>query len=219
MRWIMTFLIMMMAMTASQASAGDLTEQITQFFKARDPQHAAQMSVIIRTPAEQWPDCDNPRFSLPGNGRLWGNISVAANCTQQRRYLQVQVQVTGDYIVAAHHLPRGTAITSADLQIKQGRLDTLPAQILLKKEEALDAISLRDILPDQPVTRQMLRRTWRIKAGQRVTVTVRGNGFDIMGEGQALNNAAVMETVKIRMGNGQIVNGKVNADGNILITL
>ncbi|KOC91797.1 flagellar basal body P-ring formation chaperone FlgA [Winslowiella iniecta] len=202
-----------------QASAADLAAQLNQFFKARDPQHARDMQVVLRTPAAQWPPCETPQFSLPGNSRPWGNISVAASCAQQRRYLQVQVQVSGQYVIAARQITRGSAVSTADLQLKRGRLDILPARAVLNPQQAIDAISVRDISPGQAITLSMVRQPWRVKAGQNVLVIAQGEGFNASGEGRALNNAVVAQSVRVRMGNGQIVNGKVAADGNILITL
>jgi flagella basal body P-ring formation protein FlgA len=65
----------------------------------------------------------------------------------------------------------------------------------------------------------MLRQPWRVKAGQNVMVIANGDGFDASGEGKALNNATSAQWVRVRMGNGQIVSGRVGDDGNILITL
>lgn len=202
-----------------QTHAADLTAQLNQFFKARDTLHAKDMQVVVRTPEAQWPQCEAPQFSLPGNSRQWGMISVAASCGQNRRYLQVQVQVTGDYVVAARQLPRGSALSAGDVKIQRGRLDTLPARVIMLPEQALDAVSIRDIPPGQPITLSMVRKPWRVKAGQNVMVIAEGNGFNASGEGRAMNNATTAQAVRVRMGNGQIVSGKVNADGNILISL
>ncbi|WP_067703715.1 MULTISPECIES: flagellar basal body P-ring formation chaperone FlgA [unclassified Erwinia] len=204
------------------ASAEDLTGQLNQFFKSRygeNGQSADTLSVVVKTPQAQWPDCTAPQFSLPGNSRMWGSMSVAANCGQNRRYIQVQVQVTGDYIVAARQVARGTALTPADVKIEHGRLDTLPARAVMSADEIADAVTLRDFLPGQPVTLMMVRQPWRVKAGQNVTVTASGEGFNVSSEGQAMNNATAAQLVRVRMSSGQIVNGKVGADGNILITL
>lgn len=65
----------------------------------------------------------------------------------------------------------------------------------------------------------MLRQAWRVKAGQRVMVVANGEGFSVNSEGQALNNAAVSQSARVRMSSGQIVSGIVGADGNILINL
>ena len=204
---------------ALPSHAADLTAQLTQFFKARDPQHAAGMTVVIRTPQQQWPTCETPNLQLPGSSRQWGNISIAANCDQNRRFLQVQVQVSGQYLVANRQLMRGSTLSADDFRFATGRLDELPARALVDNSGVIDAIALRDIPPGQPVTASMVRQPWRVKAGQNVMVVASGNGFNASSEGRALNNASTAQMVRVRMGNGQVVSGRVNADGNILITL
>lgn len=219
MRGYLILLTSLLVMIALPAKAADLSAQLNQFFKTRDPQHAVGMNVVVRTPQAQWPSCDSPQFTLPGNSRLWGNISVAANCDENRRYIQVQVQVSGQYLVAKRQLARGSSVTKEDFQLQTGRLDTLPARTLFDSASVADAVVLRDIQPGQPVSLSMLRQPWRVKAGQNVMVIASGDGFDASGEGKALNNATSAQWVRVRMGNGQIVSGRVGDDGNILITL
>lgn len=219
MRIMMWWLGAMLSLLVMPVEADELGAQLNQFFKTRDPLHAAGINVVVRTPEKQWPACSAPQLSLPGNSRLWGNMSVAATCDRERRFLQVEVQVTGDYVVANRQIPRGSALTVGDIQIKQGRLDTLPARTVLDPQQIVEAVSVRDILPDQPVTLSMVRQAWRVKAGQPVLVIAQGDGFNVSSEGRALNNATAMQRVRVRMENGQIVSGSVNADGNILITL
>ncbi|WP_338562851.1 flagellar basal body P-ring formation chaperone FlgA [Erwinia sp. E_sp_B04_7] len=215
-------LVTLLALMSASASAKELTGQLNDYFKARygESGHTADtVTVVVKTPESQWPDCAAPQFSLPGNSRMWGNMSVAANCDQNRRYIQVQVQVTGDYIVAARQVARGGTLTAADIRVQHGRLDTLPARIVMSAEEITDAVALRDIIPGQPLTLMMVRQPWRVKAGQNVTVTANGGGFSVTSEGRAMNNATAAQPVRVRMSSGQIVSGKVGADGIILITL
>lgn len=222
MRGMTALWVSLLGLVTLSASAGDLTAQLNQFFKSRygeTGQNADTLSVVVKTPQSQWPDCAAPQFSLPGNSRMWGNMSVAANCDQNRRYIQVQVQMTGDYLVAARRVIRGGTLTADDVKIQRGRLDTLPARTVMSAEEVTDAVALRDIIPGQPLTLMMVRQPWRVKAGQNVTVTANGGGFSISSEGRAMNNATTAQLVRVRMSSGQIVSGKVGADGIILITL
>ncbi|NIG32805.1 flagellar basal body P-ring formation protein FlgA [Pantoea sp. ICBG 828] len=219
MRTTSSLLALLWLAFATPGYAADLSAQLTQFFQARDPQHAAGMTVVVRTPQTQWPACDTPQLLLPGNSRQWGNLSIAASCGQNRRYLQVQVQVTGEYLVANRQLARGSNVSASDFRLESGRLDTLPARALLSSSNLVDAIALRDIAPGQPVTATMLRQPWRVKAGQNVMVIASGNGFNASSEGRALNNASAAQTVRVRMSNGQVVSGRVSEDGNILISL
>ena len=206
----------------SQGQAETLPIQLQQYFSTRYAQSGGDthsLKIKIKTPQNLWPLCTQPVFSLPGNSRMWGLLSVAASCDNNRRYLQVEVQVSGSYVVATRQIARGSTISAADLRMENGRLDLLPARTLFDSHQVMNAIALRDIIPDQPVTEMMMRQPWLVKSGQPVTVVTSGPGFSVRSEGRAMNNAAVAQTARVRMGSGQIVSGKVSAEGNILISL
>lgn len=199
--------------------AQDLNAQLTDFFSQRLAGSSDRVTVVLRSANNLLPQCESPALSVPGNARLWGNLSVLAQCGGDKRYLQVTVQAIGNYVVAAQPIARGSALQPGSVTLKQGRLDQLPPRTMLELDQAQDAISLRDLAPGQPVQLSMVRQAWRVKAGQRVQVIAMGDGFSVNGEGQALNNAAVAQSARVRMASGQIVSGKVGADGNILINL
>ncbi len=199
--------------------AQDLDAQLTAFFAQRLAGFSDEVSVQIRTPATMLPSCETPEFSVPGNTRQWGNVSVTARCDNEKRFIQVAVQATGDYVVASRNIPRGAALQPGSVALKRGRLDQLPPRTMLDINQAQNAISLRDLVPGQPLQLSMLRQAWLIKAGQRVMVIASGEGFSVNSEGQALNNAAVAQNARVRMTSGQVVSGTVNSDGNILINL
>ena len=137
---------------------------------------------------------------------------MLARCANEKRYLQVAVQATGNYVVAAVPIARGSVLQTNSVTLKRGRLDQLPPRTMLDINQAQDAVSLRDVAPGQPIQISMLRQAWRVKAGN-------GDGFSINSEGKALNNAAVAQNARVRMSSGQVVSGTVDADGNILINL
>ncbi|HEJ7888548.1 flagellar basal body P-ring formation chaperone FlgA [Serratia liquefaciens] len=201
------------------ARAEDLAAQIDRFISSQFSGSPVQVKVLVRTPATQWPQCEFPQLSLPQNSRRWGNISVSARCGQERRFIQTQVQVIGQYLVSARGISAGSKLTAADIRFKSGRLDTLPPRTLSETGKALGAVSLRNISPGQPLTFAMLRRAWVIKAGQAVQVTAQGSGFNISGTGKAMNNAAAEDNVRVRMASGQIVSGIASDDGTIRIGL
>lgn len=205
---------------ASQwANASALDVPLTQFFQQRLAGISDDVSVKVKTPDAQLPSCQQPDFVMPNNGRLWGNVSVQVRCGQDKRYIQVTVAATGNYVVAAVALARGTTLNEANVQLKRGRLDQLPPRTMMDVQQASNAVTLRDIAPGQPIMLSMVRQSWRVKAGQRVQVVAAGEGFSVNSEGQALNNAAVAQNARVRMSSGQIVSGTVDADGNILINL
>ncbi|AJJ11719.1 flagella basal body P-ring formation protein FlgA [Yersinia rohdei] len=201
------------------AAAADLSASVTQFFQQQYPDKDSRVEVVIKTPQGQWPQCERPEITLPANARPWGNISLSVRCDGLRRFIQTQVQVSGYYAVAARQLASGAKITPQDIVMKQGRLDTLPPGALLEPNFAQGAVSLRQINAGQPLTRNMLRRQWVIKAGQDVQVLAQGEGFNVNSNGKAMNNAAIQDNVRVRMASGQIVSGTLAEDGIIRIIL
>lgn len=201
------------------AMAQDLNAQLTAFFAERLAGFSDEVVVTVRTPPNLLPSCEQPSFSVSGNAKLWGNVSVQTRCPNEKRFLQVMVQATGNYVVAAQSIARGSVLQPGSVTLKRGRLDQLPPRTMLEIDQAQDAVSLRDMVPGQAVQLSMLRKAWRIKAGQRVMVIANGDGFSVNGEGKALNNAAVAQNARVRMASGQVVSGVVGSDGNILINL
>lgn len=199
--------------------AQDINAQLTAFFSQRLADFSDEVVVKIRTPQNLLPACEQPALSVTGNSKLWGNLNVLARCGNEKRYLQVNVQATGNYVVAAQSITRGSALEPGSVKLARGRLDQLPPRTMLDIAQAQDSISLRDLVAGQPIQLSLLRQAWRVKAGQRVQVIASGEGFSVNGEGQALNNAAVAQNARVRMASGQIVSGTVGADGNILINL
>lgn len=201
------------------AHAEDLNTQLTAFFAQRLAGFSDEVTVTVRTQPNLLPSCEQPSFSVSGNTSLWGNVNVLARCANEKRYLQVAVQATGNYVVAAQPIARGTILQPGSVALKRGRLDQLPPRTMLDINQAHDSVSLRDLAPGQAVQLSMLRQAWRVKAGQRVMVIANGDGFSVNGEGKALNNAAVAQNARVRMSSGQVVSGTVGSDGNILINL
>ncbi|MGP6378730.1 flagellar basal body P-ring formation chaperone FlgA [Yersinia bercovieri] len=212
-------LLLMSQPFAHQAVAADLSAQVNQLFQQQYPDKESRVNVIIKTPQSQWPQCEMPEITLPTNARPWGNISLSVRCDGVRRFIQTQVQVSGRYVVATRQLAAGAKITAQDVEMKQGRLDTLPPGALLEPHFAQGAVSLRQINAGQPLTRNMLRRLWIIKSGQDVKVLAQGEGFNVNSYGKAMNNAAIQDNLRVRMASGQIVSGVVGEDGTIRIML
>ena len=201
------------------AQAADIQTQLTDFFTQRLTGFSNEVSVSLRNAQNLKLACDEPAFNTPGNSRLWGNITVLAQCGNAKQYLQVSVQAIGEYVVAAAPIVRGSPIEAQNVTLMRGRLDQLPPRTMLTLAQAEDAISLRDVAIGQPIQLSMVRQSWRVKAGQKVVVIAQGEGFSINSEGQALNNASVAQSARVRMPSGQVVSGQVNTDGNILINL
>lgn len=219
MRTIKRGLAATLLLLSPMAQADGLQEKLTTFFAQQLAGFSDDVKVTVRTPSNLYPSCEQPSFTVTGTTKLWGNVNVLARCANEKRYLQVAVQATGNYVAAAVPVARGSVLQSNSVTLKRGRLDQLPPRTMLDINQAQNAVSLRDVAPGQAIQLSMLRQAWRVKAGQQVMVVANGDGFSINGEGKALNNAAVAQNARVRMSSGQVVSGTVSADGNILINL
>ena len=206
-------LILLLLLSGISAHADTLPQQLTHFFRQREPQYARQTTVTIRTPAAQWPECPAPAFSLPGNSRRWGPLTITARCGRTRHFLQIVVSVTGTYYVARRGIARGSEITLASLTPCQGRLDTLPSRALLDPSTALPAIALQNLPAGKVVLTSLLRKPWRVRNGDTVRVMLEGAGFSATTTGKALNNAATGEQVRVRTSTGRLIVATIDDRG------
>ncbi len=81
--------------------ADGLQDQLNTFFAQKLAGFSDEVVVTVRTPPNLYPSCEQPSFTVTGTTRLWGNVNVLARCANEKRYLQVAVQATGNYVVAA----------------------------------------------------------------------------------------------------------------------
>lgn len=88
------------------SAASNLASQLHTFFSAQLAGVSDEVRVSIRTAPNLLPPCEQPLLSMSNNSRLWGNVNVLARCGNDKRYLQVNVQATGNYVVAAMPIVR-----------------------------------------------------------------------------------------------------------------
>lgn len=98
--------------------------------------------MTVRTQPNLLPTCDQPALSMSGTTKLWGNVNVLARCNNEKRFLQVNVQATGNYVVAAQPIARGSVLQTTSVELKRGRLDQLPPRTMLDINQAQDSVSL-----------------------------------------------------------------------------
>ncbi|MGP4142146.1 MAG: flagellar basal body P-ring formation chaperone FlgA [Sodalis sp. (in: enterobacteria)] len=205
---------------ATQAVAEDaLTARLTTFMQRQFSPAPLSLRVQVVTPAERRLTCAEPLFSLPSRTRVMGNLSLRMVCGGQTRFLQVVVQVTDRYLVAARPIAARQTLTDDDIDWRTGRLDLLPVPPLRDRSAASGSVSERIIGSGQPLTAAMLRRAWLIRSGQRVTVIAGGDGFALHSAGKALGNGAANDAIKVKMDSGQQVSGTVTTAGQVRVVL
>ena len=213
--WFSTFGILSLFSAVVQSA---LPQDINQYFRQI---HGGKnsLSIEIKTPIERWPNCEKPQISPPVGGRNMGNVSLPVQCGKKKQFIQLIVNVTGQYYVATRNISRGETIEFVDIGTKKGLLHKLPAGTATDKMAIRSAIALRNISAGQTLTNLMVRRPWAIKSGQTVFVFATGDNFSVKYEGRAINNAVTGGNLRVRLVNGQVVNGEALENGSVNVAL
>lgn len=162
--------------------------------------------------------CDNLQMSLPTGSRIWGRTSVGVRCNAPQVwtvYVQANVQVMADYLIAAGPLTQGHIITEQDLIKGQGDLAKLPPGVFTDTSQAVGRAVYVPLSAGTVLRQEMLRVLPVVQQGQKVVLNTIGDGFKVSAEGTALSNAGEGQRVKVKVGNGQVVSGLARQGGLI----
>lgn len=198
--------------------AKSLPEELQDFFVALHQQDD-KVTVTVLTPEEKWPVCQTQEIQRHAGSRNWGRLSIPIQCDKQRRFIQIDVSVNGEYLIAKKDIDRDDIIETSAISTATGELEKLPYDVLRDPTLIKNAIAMRQISAGKPLTSTMVRRPWAILAGQTVTVFAQGPHFQIRYEGKAVNNAVANETIRVRVKSGQIVTGEALENGSVRIPL
>ena len=191
-----------------QAQAAGLPGEVTIQVSALDPNN-------------QLPACAALDPFLPAGTRAWGRISVGVRCDSPvtwTAYVQAQVSVVADYLVAARPLRAGQIVGPADLGQRRGDLTALADNILTDGTQAMGHTTRFAVAAGTPLRGGMLRVPHAVRQGQTVPVISVGPGFRVSSEGRAMNNAAPGDSVRVRLANGQVVTGVAQPGGTVEVS-
>ncbi|MBA3023886.1 MAG: flagellar basal body P-ring formation protein FlgA [Gammaproteobacteria bacterium] len=159
--------------------------------------------------------CDKLQAFLPAGAKLIGKTSIGVRCVSPADwsvFLQTDIKVTLNLLVASRPLTQGTILGPADFHLQLGELSR--SGILTSPEQAIGKSLKFSIGAGQVLRQDMLRAPLLIRQGQTVTLRARGKGFVVSQEGIAMNNAGEGEIVRIRTTSSQVVTGRTMADGS-----
>jgi flagella basal body P-ring formation protein FlgA len=170
--------------------------------------------VIGRIDAERLPGiCESPIVAMNG-ARRWGSTQVVVTCpgASGKLYIQVEIPVVAEYIVAARPIGAGQKVTDGDLTTRVGKL---PNDAVINRDQVVGRVARNSMGTGVALRADMLRQPWVVQQGQTVRIVVVGRGFEVTKEGRALYNAAVGQDTQVRLDSATIVSGVARADGSI----
>ena len=166
------------------------------------------------------PPCTDPQPFLPGHDqRLLGRVTVGVRCGDgQTRYLQARVTAIGQYWVAARDIPAGTLVDASMLETRSGDLTSLPRQAVLDESAAVGRVATRTLARGSVVQASQLQAPALIQRNRTVSVEAIGQGFRVVRQGEALQDGALGDTVRVRMSNRSILTGVVAGNGVVKVS-
>ena len=205
---------------ASGAAHAGAAEDAAQVFLQDAARHLGNdVTVTVPAPEVALPPCTDPQPFLPGHDqRLLGRVTVGVRCGDgQTRYLQARVTAIGQYWVAAQDIPVGTLVTESMLEARSGDLATLPRLAVLDENAAVGRVATRTLARGSVIQGSQLQAPALIQRNRTVSVEAIGQGFRVVRQGEALQDGALGDTVRVRMSNRSILTGVVAGDGVVKV--
>ncbi|XBC37462.1 MAG: flagellar basal body P-ring formation chaperone FlgA [Buchnera aphidicola (Meitanaphis microgallis)] len=203
-----------------QIQADTLPEYLVNFIKKNNPIYSNNMDIMLYNylPSKKWSTCSFPKFIPLNTFKSSELINIKIVCGHMHQFIQVKVRIRGEYIVASKNINKGQKITDQNISIKYGYLDHILLNTPFKKQQSLYLTNLKNSKKKCTLaTKHSSQPTWLITANQKVSITIRGLGFIIMSEGQAMNHAFKNKPVKVKLDNGKVILGIANSHNNVIV--
>jgi flagella basal body P-ring formation protein FlgA len=129
------------------------------------------------------------------------------------------IRVFGDYVVASRYLPFGQKIESTDIRVIEGELNLLPDDVLRNPKAAYDRVLSRSLQMGSPLGLNDLKESSVVKVGDPVRLILIGKDFEVSGEGIAQTAGMIGDMVRVRLADGQVLQGKVLRSSVVVVLI
>ena len=166
--------------------------------------------------------CDQWEIDLPPRPRLLGALRVPVRCPSNPRLNQtatLSVSLMVPVLVAARDLAPGHVLQAGDWKWQTLDLAKLPAEVIESEQSAQNKEIVRNISSGRPLQLNDLRAITVIKTGDQVKLNIMGQGFSIDASAVALTQAAVGDTVRVRLPEGRVLQGVAVSAGVVEVNL
>lgn len=164
--------------------------------------------------------CQQVEPYLPAGSKLWGRTRIGLRCVQPGArpwnvFLPVTIKAWGPAWVLVHNVNAGEVLDASSAT--QGEADWAAdaSPVLVQPEDWIGQTAARNMMAGQVLRQSVVRPAEVFRKGAQVKVLVRGPGYAVTSSGVAVTGAGVGQSVKVRMDNGRLVSGTVNAQGEV----
>ena len=224
MRWQGLFLSTLFLCASAQAALpADLEKQILRFVQSSPAVNGLRVQPELVDPNIVVPSCTGGIIEVgvqPG-ARIWGRTILQLRCAKAAWMVNVpfNIRVFGNYVVASQYLMAGQKIEPGDIRVIEGELSSLPDDVLRTTKAAYDRILSRPLQMGSPVGLNDLKESSVIKVGDPVRLVLKGKDFEVSGEGVAQTAGMIGDMVRVRLADGQVLQGRVLRPSVVVVTL
>ena len=216
-------LMFCLASPAQAALSVQAEDAVKQFLDQHPSLEGREFSIQWEPSKLEFPACTkNPSVELLRKDKAWGKLLLNLRCDTGRvwaRPVSLYVVVKGRYLAATRPLKSGQVLSQSDWKWVDGDLSKMGDSLvdspellknmeLSRAQQAGNALRLNDFRPMSV-----------IKSGDQVRVAIVGRGFGIDASGQALADAALGASVKVRISDGKIIQGTAVSQGVVEVVM
>jgi len=214
---------LVLASSAQAALSAQTEDAVKQFLDKHPSLEGRDYSLQWEASKVDFPSCAKaPSVELLRKDKAWGKLLLNIRCDSGRvwaRPVGLYVLVKGRYLAAARPLKSGQALSPTDWKWVEGDLSKMGDNLVDDPELVKDMELNRSQQPGNPLRLNDFRAMSVIKSGDQIRVTMRGRGFAIDSSGQALSDAALGASVKVRIADGKIIQGTAVSQGQVEVVM
>jgi flagella basal body P-ring formation protein FlgA len=166
------------------------------------------------------PQCGEPLETRMQRAVQRGQGTVAVSCPGPdawRLFVPVRVNEEVAVLVARRSLQPGDVLSAADLEVRRQTAVSLPYDYLSDPEQAVGLTVRRSQPVGTVLVPAVLEHPAGVERGALVTLISGGGPVTVRAEGVALEPARLGERVRVRSQSGRVVEGWVEAPGQVRV--
>lgn len=167
--------------------------------------------------------CQKVHTYMPQGSRMWGRTRVGLRCEKGavhwHVFWPVTVKVWGQGLVATAPLQPGVPVQAGDVQLAEVDLAADASPPLLLADDVVGRTVIRAIQPGQSLRHDDLKARRWFMAGDPVSLTIRGKGFQIASQGTALAHGDEGRCARVRTESGRVICGQPTGERQVELSL
>jgi flagella basal body P-ring formation protein FlgA len=214
---------LLIATSAQAALSVQAEDAVKQFLDKHPSLEGRDFSIQWESTKFEFQTCAKaPSVELLRKDKAWGKLLLNVRCDAGKawtRPVSLYVTVKGRYLALTRPMKAGQILASSDWKWVEGDLSKMGDNLVDDPEWVKDMELNRSQQPGNPLRLNDFRPMSVIKSGDQIRVTMRGRGFAIDSSGQALSDAALGASVKVRIADGKIIQGTAVSQGLVEVVM